>query len=304
MQGADAEIRERAFGFLREQVALHGDVLPWSVLHDGFVYQDDRIRLIGPQGIFKPKPMELPISIATAPNGPYDDAMDPQGRLLYRYRGTDPRHRDNIGLQRAMETSTPLVYVKGIVRGKYLTTWPVFVVAANPVDLTFTVSVDESELLSDLLVTRVSEGHSPSEESYRQAYATRLFRQRLHQRSFRERVLRAYREQCAICRLRPQELLDAAHIIPDTDEQGTPTVPNGLALCKLHHAAFDRHFVAVRDDYTIEVRPDVLSETDGPMLIHGLQAVHGRRIILPRATDLRPDPRLLRRRYEVFCAAS
>jgi predicted restriction endonuclease len=35
-------------------------------------------------------------------------------------------------------------------------------------------------------------------------------------------------------------LLDAAHIILDTEPQGEPTVRNGLALCKIHHAAYDR----------------------------------------------------------------
>ncbi len=37
----------------------------------------------------------------------------------------------------------------------------------------------------------------------------------MHQQEFRQRVLRAYRERCAICRLRHEELLDAAHILPD-----------------------------------------------------------------------------------------
>lgn len=29
-----------------------------------------------------------------------------------------------------------------------------------------------------------------------------------------------------------------------------------LALCKLHHAAFDRYFLGVRPDYVLQVRPD------------------------------------------------
>jgi len=100
--------------------------------------------------------------------------------------------------------------------------------------------------------------------------------------------------------LHHRELLDAAHILPDNDPEGEPVVSNGLSLCKLHHAAFDRHFVGIRDDYRIEVRPDILKETDGPMLVHGLQALHGRRIILPRQSDLRPNGDFLQRRYEVF----
>ena len=293
-----------AIDFLREQVARHGDVVPWAVLNEGFAAGGERVRLIGPQGILKPKQMELPLSIATSPNSPYDDGMDTHDRLLYRYRASDPDYRDNRGLHRLMELGAPLVYLKGIVKGKYLATWPVFVVAANPLDLTFTVSIEHCEQLpSHFGADRVADARLDSETAYRRAYAKRLFPQRLHQSSFRERVLRAYREQCAVCRLRHQELLDAAHILPDSDENSMPTVSNGLALCKLHHAAFDRHFLAVRDDYIVEVRPDILGETDGPMLVHGLQQLHGSRIALPRATELRPDRDLLSHRYELFRAA-
>ena len=43
--------------------------------------------------------------------------------------------------------------------------------------------------------------------------------------------------RCALCRLRHQELLDAAHITPDSEAEGEPLVSNGVVLCKLHHAA-------------------------------------------------------------------
>jgi putative restriction endonuclease len=100
--------------------------------------------------------------------------------------------------------------------------------------------------------------------------------------------------------LRHEELLDAAHIIPDGEEGGDPIVPNGLSLCKLHHAAFDRQFLAIRPDYIIVIRADILKEKDGPMLLHGLKAMHNRGIILPRVVKERPSPVLLERRYERF----
>lgn len=46
----------------------------------------------------------------------------------------------------------------------------------------------------------------------------------------------------------------AAHIIPDREEGGEPPVTNGLALCKLHHTAFDAFFLSIRPDYVIEIR--------------------------------------------------
>jgi len=54
--------------------------------------------------------------------------------------------------------------------------------------------------------------------------------------------------------------------LPDGHPRGEPIVPNGLALCKLHHAAFDRHILGVRPDLVVEVRLDILREVDGPMV--------------------------------------
>ena len=134
----------------------------------------------------------------------------------------------------------------------------------------------------------------------RRAYITMTVRHRLHQEAFREMVLDAYREQCALCRLRHRELLEAAHIVPDTEELGIPTVTNGLALCKLHHAAFDRYFLGIRPDYTIHVRQDILDENDGPMLTHGLKGMNNRKIIAPGSVKKRPDRERLEIRYQRF----
>jgi putative restriction endonuclease len=81
-------------------------------------------------------------------------------------------------------------------------------------------------------------------------------------------------------------------------------VPNGLALCTLHHAAFDRNVLGVRPDLKVEVRLDVLREVDGPMLEHGLQGFQGAEITVPRAEHLRPDREFLAERYELFRRAS
>ena len=75
---------------------------------------------------------------------------------------------------------------------------------------------------------------------------------------------------------------------------------NGLALCRLHHAAFDGFFVGVRPDYIIEVRSDILKERDGPTLKHAIQGLHGHRITLPSKRVERPAIQLLEERYEQF----
>jgi putative restriction endonuclease len=77
-------------------------------------------------------------------------------------------------------------------------------------------------------------------------------------------------------------------------------VPNGLALCGLHHGAFDSHILGIRPDLVIDVRKDVLHEPDGPMLRHGLQGFYGQAIQVPRIAELRPSKDLLAERYELF----
>ena len=298
----DADVRREVFAFLESATQSLGDVLPWDLLARGFTYHGQQVCLLGATGIWKPKILRrVPISICTAPprkNTPprYPDGMERGGCLKYCYRGTDPSHLDNAGLREAMQRGIPLVYFYGVNRGQYLVTWPVFIVSDDPPSLTFRVSVD------DRLVSQESMVDSAATllRDVRREYVTGLTVRRLHQQNFRMRVLRAYRDQCAFCQLRHRELLDAAHIIPDSDPGGEPLVSNGLALCKIHHAAFDCHILGIRPDLTIEVRQDILAEIDGPMLKYGLQEMNGRRMQLPSRHLDRPAAVFLAERYVVF----
>ena len=131
---------------------------------------------------------------------------------------------------------------------------------------------------------------------------------RLHQPVFRSTVLVAYEDHCAVCNFAHPELLDAAHIIPDSEDKGVPDVTNGMALCKIHHAAFDRRFLGIRptkDVPIVEIRQDLLDEVDGPMLRHGLQELHGKPLmkVPARRTD-RPGNNNLVWAYERFLSAT
>jgi putative restriction endonuclease len=297
----DRRVRVAAFEFLRKQTELHGETLPRTMLAEGFILDGQRVPLIGPQGIFKPAALpEVPLSITTVPEveqraRPYEDEIGDDGLVRYRYRGSDPNHRDNAGLRLALQRGTPLVYLYGIVPGEYMPIWPVFIVGDDPTTLSFSVAVDLKETLA---VSPVEQSGAVAEA--RRSYITRLTQQRLHQQGFRKRVLRAYQERCAVCGLRHSELLDAAHILPDGHPKGEPIVPNGLALCGLHHCAFDRSFLGIRPDLMIEIRADILRESDGPMLVHGLQGFQGVRIAVPGRTELQPDREFLAERYEMF----
>jgi putative restriction endonuclease len=294
----DASIRLAVFDWLSQNVSEKGDVLPRSLLTQGFIYKGQRIPLMGPQGIFKPKVLNnIPISITTSPNSPYSDSFGPDGLLLYKYRGTNPQHHENVGLRRAMIHQAPLVYFHGIVPGKYMAVFPVFIVGDQINKLSFKVAADDSLYIENALFDNTTKDNDTVS---RRVYITSSVLRRLHQRGFRERVLDAYKNQCALCRLKHRELLDAAHIIPDSQPEGEPVVNNGIARCKLHHAAFDKFFLGIRFDYIIHVRKDILKEKDGPMLRHGLQGLHNQKLLLPQKKDLYPSTILLERRWEQF----
>ncbi|HTR96611.1 MAG TPA: HNH endonuclease [Candidatus Acidoferrales bacterium] len=298
----NAEIRMRVFQYLDQLRDRHGEALAWEDLSHRFEFEGRRVPLLGPQGIFKPAALtDGPLSMTTAPERPgrprpYEDEVS-AGLIHYKYRGEDPQHPDNVGLRRAMSRRIPLVYFAGLVKGRYAAAYPVFVVADDPQRLTFSVQADDARELSASPQMPFDEDTAPA----RREYITRVTQQRLHQQKFRERVLVAYGQCCAVCRLNHDELLDAAHIIPDHDPRGQPVISNGLALCKIHHAAFDKFFMGIRPDLVVEIRADVLREDDGPMLIHGLKAHHGQRLLkIPSRASERPRGDFLEERYALF----
>ncbi|HDN95336.1 MAG TPA: HNH endonuclease [Nitrospirae bacterium] len=178
--------------------------------------------------------------------------------------------------------------------------WPVYIVYDDPRSLTFRVLADDATTVS---TEEQLEDSFNDDAMTRRAYITSSVKVRLHQRGFREKVLNAYKTQCSLCRLKHAELLDAAHIIPDNEPDSTPTVDNGIALCKLHHAAFDSFILGITPDYEIKIREDILNEKDGPMLQYGLKEMHSKNIILPSSKSLWPNQNFLDRRYQKFVAA-
>ncbi len=297
-------IRVAAFQFLADQTLVHGTALPRSVLAAGFEFRGTRVPLVGPQGIFKPRviPTGIPLSITTVPEvpgreRPYADEIGPDGFLRYRYRGTDPQHHENAGLRQAMFERVELVYFHGLEPGFYHPIWPVLVVRDDPEALAFSVAFFGSQALPDDLIDLEA-------DDIERAYVTRMAVHRLHQAAFRQRVLRAYTKSCAVCRLRHSELLDAAHIVADASE-GRAAVSNGLALCKLHHAAFDRNIIGMTPSLLVQVNARILEEVDGPMLDHGLKEFHGHGLlVVPARRAERPNREYLEERFERFREAS
>lgn len=275
--------------YVAERSERSGGVITRTEL-EAFSYDGEQLRLIDySRGIRNPRQLAATLSILSQPDGPYDDVETEDGLLRYAYRAGDPNGGDNRKLRRAAELGLPLILLRGIAPGVFVPVFPVYVVADNPTDRYVEIAVDES--------LRFLAGASSTEDS--RAYADRLTKLRLHQPVFRARVLAAYERTCAVCRLKHVDLLDAAHILSDA-EGGQPVVRNGLALCKIHHAAYDRNIIGIRPEYTVEVRADVLLEVDGPMLLHGLQELHGASLTLPPRPANHPDRELLAARYAGF----
>lgn len=265
----------------------------------GFQFEGQTFPLIDNQlGIRKPRGMTAALSILTTytsdgARAPYEDTVGEDGLLRYKFQG-NPQHYTNIGLRAAFELQVPLIWFYGVKPGLYLPFFPVWIVTVETEHSQVAVALDEAQ--------RHLSVDGPTSVIERR-YSERIVRQRLHQPVFRQRVIQAYDTSCAICRLRHRALLDAAHIIPDREAKGIPAVSNGLALCKIHHAAFDQNILGIRPDYRIEVRADILAETDGPMLKHGIQEMHNVSLMLPRRRVDRPNPDLLEERYHQFRAA-
>lgn len=87
---------------------------------------------------------------------------------------------------------------------------------------------------------------------------------------FRERVLGAYGHRCAFCRVQ-LSLLDAAHIVPVAAPGSTDEIVNGIALCKLHHFAYDSNLVSFDWRYRIEVSQARLAELSAMNVDGGLK---------------------------------
>ena len=73
-------------------------------------------------------------------------------------------------------------------------------------------------------------------------YAVVAARRALREIGFRNRVLGAYGYRCAMCGIQLR-LLDAAHILPAAHPDSTDGTDNGVAVCALHHRAYDRTLV-------------------------------------------------------------
>lgn len=304
----DLAFRETVFAWLRAQ-ELHKPFFTRDDL-SAFEFGGTRHRLIGPYtGIWRIGSISrgaIGISTAFVPEGskrPYEDNVGSDGFLRYKWRGTDPNQADNLALRYAMENGLPGVwyvgigYVPGTKVQLYKAEYPVYLLGEEPQKHQFVVALEADQQI-------LPANEPPEVQEIARRYNTRIAKVRYHQPVFRARVIHAYEERCAVCRLPFPELLDAAHIRPDS-EGGSTKISNGLSLCKIHHGAYDANIMGITPDYIIEIKESVLETFDGPTLQFSLKEMHGEKLRqLPSDKLSRPDPELLAERFDEFQKAS
>lgn len=296
----DEDVRTACFLALDVLRAQFGDELPYRpALARGFSFRGKRVPFLNYQkGIYRAAVQRGPaaLSIQTSAQTPYDDGTIDEG-FLYAYRAGSVDQPDNRALRAAHALGVPLAYFIATRPGWYEAVYPCYVLEDRPAERRVVVSLGR-------MVGPVDEPEPvPIEGTLERQYAVRTVKARLHQSRFRGLVLPAYREQCAICRLKEVQLLDAAHIVGDPEPTGTPEIPNGLSLCSIHHRAFDHHLVGVSPDYEVHVSRRLLEDEDGPML-ELLKGFQGTTIELPRRQAWRPDRERLAARFERFLDAA
>ena len=116
--------------------------------------------------------------------------------------------------------------------------------------------------------------------------------QRRRDPAFRAKVLLAYQYRCAVCghdlRMGQQSIgLEAAHI-KWFQANGPDEVPNGIAMCSLHHKVFDLGAFKILPETYQMVFSQHLNGSEAAS--QRILAYHGSAMILPQAKEYMPHP--------------
>jgi putative restriction endonuclease len=110
-------------------------------------------------------------------------------------------------------------------------------------------------------------------------------------------VLSAYEHRCAICGVQLR-LVDGAHILPVAHPGSTDQTANGVALCALHHRAFDRGLVTFDSRFNVHINEpmaEVLVNEDRGDGLRGFRKVLRPIILVPADRRDRPAARYVQK---------
>lgn len=196
--------------------------------------------------------------------------------------------RDRLATQRKGNDEIVVSFLPSFL-GDYLVQQAgIHALAESPRDLVVLESVIADPTQSDVAVAAATS--EPRGRVLRQVARS------LRDGSFAARVLRAYGSACAMCGVQLR-LIDAAHIIPVAMANNDLT-SNGIALCAIHHRAFDRALVTMDEKYRVVLNPDGIKVLQNENLAAGLGAFRKNLralLALPPAAPDRPDPAFISR---------
>lgn len=292
-----------AFERVRWLERVFGDDIPWSEIMKGFDLAGHQILLANrARGIFKPRQMShgvISIKTTEPRSGRvniYDDHETEEGFFRYSLQKKGALSSGNKHLREAMNQQAPFIYFHAVAPGRYKAIWPCYISNIHEDQKYCEVTVGES---IDVRAERPSRVEYPDLSAPTRAYAVRETRVRLHQATFRINVLSAYKNRCSLSGLPIPELLEAAHITPDSNTYSSTEISNGIAMTRLHHRAFDANLIGITPDLNIVVSDRLMEKDDGPIL-SALKNLDGQRLIPPYSEKLSPDKNRLAQRYEEF----
>ncbi len=79
---------------------------------------------------------------------------------------------------------------------------------------------------------------------------------------------------------------------------------NGIALSRLHHAAYQQNLLGIDPRNKVHVSRRLLDAMDGPLLSEGLQRWNGCEIRVPSFTAHQPSKDFLAARFDEYRAAN
>lgn len=104
-------------------------------------------------------------------------------------------------------------------------------------------------------------------------------KRRVGQSVFSKNVKTIYEGKCCMCEISTKSFLVGSHIIPWAVKKETRLDPaNGLCLCALHDKAFDKGYITVKNDYSVQKSERIKDEA----LDHYLAEIDGEKIRLPK----------------------
>ncbi len=160
----------------------------------------------------------------------------------------------------------------------------------------FGQSAEAFEVLSDLPQHPVINDEAITNLDINRRRTVVSVSRRLRNNDFRKKVLTAYAQRCAICGVQ-LKLIDAAHIVPVNHEQSTYETRNGLALCAIHHRAYDQALLTVNESYTVVFNEAQAEALDKLGLAGGVKSFRENlrsEILVPKAVSERPHLEYIR----------